>query len=290
VRINFVSPEYFPVLQIPLLTGRIWDKSENRRGARLAVINQTMALQNWPNGTAVGHQIRIPELKAEPPMTVAVPASDDWMEIVGIVADARNDGLSKPVKPAIYVPYTVWMPVGTQILVRSQVPPLSILHSVRAKIQTVDADQQAQGNVRSLEEWITGEPEWAQQHLIALLFGAFGFLALVLAAVGLFSVVSYGVAQRTNELGIRMALGAQRKDVLRIVFLSTGFSVASGILAGALLSLSLNRLVTSWSENSSIHPNIFACVTLLLICVAAMACFVPAKRASSIDPMKALRY
>jgi ABC-type antimicrobial peptide transport system permease subunit len=144
--------------------------------------------------------------------------------------------------------------------------------------------------VRNLEEWIKGQPEWAQQHLIAFLFGGFAFLALVLAAVGLYSVVSYGVAQRTNELGIRMALGAQRGDVLRMIFLSTSFSVACGILAGAVLSLSLNRLVTSWAEGTSIHSSIFAGVTLLLVGVAAAACFVPARRASSIDPMKALRY
>ena len=178
----------------------------------------------------MGHQIRTPNLKADPPITQAIPESNDWMEIVGVVGDALDDGLGKPVKPGIYVPYTIFMPPWTQILVRTEVPPLAILNGVRRQIHSVDADQQASGHVRNLEEWITGQREWAQQHLVAMLFGAFAVLALVLAAVGLYSVVSYSVAQRTNEFGIRMALGAQRGDVLRMVLLSTTFSVGSGIV------------------------------------------------------------
>jgi putative ABC transport system permease protein len=289
-RLNFVSPEYFPLLQIPLLTGRIWNKSETMRGARLAVINHTLASQYWPNGDAVGHQIRLPDVKAEPPITVGIQGTDQWLEIVGVVADARDDGLGKPVKPSVYIPYSVFMPPWTQILVRTQMPPLSILHGVREQIHAVDADQQAEGHVRSLEDWIKEQREWAQQHLIALLFGAFAFLALVLAAVGLYSVVSYSVAQRTNEFGIRIALGATSSDVLRIVFASTTLSVGSGLAAGVLLSLALNRLVSQWAEGSSIHASILFGVTLVMVSVAAMACLAPARRASSVDPMKALRY
>ena len=289
-RLNFVSPEYFPLLQIPLLTGRIWNKSETLRGARLAVINHTLASQYWPNGDAVGHQIRLPDLKAEPPITVAIQGPDQWLEIVGVVADARDDGLGKPVKPGIYVPYTLYMRPWTQILVRAQVPPLSILHGVRERIHSVDADQQAAGNVRSLEDWIKEQREWAGQHLIALLFGAFAFLALALAAVGLYSVVSYSVAQRTNEFGIRMALGATSSDVLRIVLASATLSVGAGLAAGVLLSLALDRLVSQWVEGSSIHASILLGVTLVMVGVAAMACLTPARRALAVDPMKALRY
>jgi predicted permease len=289
-RLNFVSPEYFPLLQIPLLTGRIWNKSETVRGARLAVINHTLASQYWPNGDAVGHQIRVPDVKVEPPITVGIQGTDQWLEIVGVVADARDDGLGKPVKPGVYIPYSLFMPPWTQILVRTQVPPLSILHGVRERIHSVDADQQAAGNVRSLEDWIKEQREWAQQHLMALLFGAFAFLALMLAAVGLYSVVSYSVAQRTNEFGIRIALGATSSDVLRIVFASTTLSVGSGLAAGVLLSLALNRLVSQWAEGSSIHATILFGVTLVMVSVAAMACLMPARRASAVDPMKALRY
>ncbi len=229
-RLNFVSMEYFPVLQIPLLQGRLWDESETKRGARLAVVNQTLAKLYFPQGDAVGHQIRTPNLKADPPITQAISESNEWFEVVGVVGDALDDGLGKPIKPGIYVPYTIFMPPWTQILVRTEVPPLSILNNVRRQVHSVDADQQTIGHVRNLEEWITGQREWAQQHLVAMLFGAFAALALVLAAVGLYSVVSYTVAQRTNEFGIRMALGAQRSDVLRMVLLSTTFSVGTGIV------------------------------------------------------------
>jgi ABC-type antimicrobial peptide transport system permease subunit len=154
----------------------------------------------------------------------------------------------------------------------------------------VDADQQVQGNVRDLEERITAEPDWAQQHLVAMLFGSFAALALALAAVGLYSVVSYTVAQRTNEFGIRMALGAQRADVLRMVIRSTVVSVGGGILAGILLSLAMKRVIVQWAQGSSISLAVLLGVTALLAAVGAMACLLPAHRASSIDPMQALRY
>ena len=289
-RLNFVSHEYFPVLQIPLMQGRLWDDSETKRGARLAVINATLAKQYFPAGDAVGHQVRLPNLKADPPMTLAIPESNDWLEVVGVVGDALDDGLGKPVKPGIYIPYTIWMPVFTQVLVRTDGPPLGILHDVRRQIHEVDADQQTIGDVRSLQEWITTQREWSQQHLVAMLFGAFAALALSLAAVGLYSVVSYTVAQRTNEFGIRMALGAQRHDVLRIVFLSTASSVVTGIVVGVVLSLVMKRIVAQWAQGSSISFAVLLGVTLLLATVAALASGLPAHRASTVDPMQALRY
>jgi predicted permease len=289
VRVNFVSPEYFPLLGIPVAQGRLWDHAEIMRGALLAVINQTMARQFWPNGDAIGHQIKIPALKDQPPYQRAVAGSDGWLQIIGIVADARDDGLRNPIKPGLYVPFTMNMWMFTQILVRTRVAPLALLHDIRAQIAQIDPEQQTM-HVRDLDEWITSQQEYAQQRLVATLFGIFSILALALAAVGLFSVVSYGVATRTNEFGIRMALGAKASDVFRIVLSSTALNVGAGLAAGILLSIAFDKLSTKWVTESSRDPLILAGVTMLLIAAAALACMVPARRAAATDPMQALRY
>jgi putative ABC transport system permease protein len=290
VRINMVSPSYFQVLGVPKMQGRLWDDAEDRNGALVAVINETMARLYFPEGDALGHSLKISAMKAEPPYNLMAPGADGWLQIVGVVGDKRDDGLMKPILPEAFVPYTLSMRMWTQILVRSDVPPLSLLHSVGAQVNTIDPDQQINGHVQDLEHWITSEQEWQQQHLVAWLFGAFAVLALSLAAVGLYSVVSYTVAQRTNEFGIRMALGAQRGHVLKIVFVSTVMSVASGMGVGLVLTIALNRVLAHWSEGSSRDPLILLGVTLLLCVVAAIACAVPARRASRVDPAAALRY
>jgi predicted permease len=288
-RLNFVSPEYFPLLRIPLSQGRIWDHAETMRGAALAVINQTMARQYWPSGNAIGQQVRILDFKDEPPYSPTAPGSDGWLQIVGVVADARDDGLRNAIKPALYVPYTLRLWMFTQILVRTHIPPMSILHDIRAQLVQVDPEQQVM-RVRDLQAWITSQTEYGQQRLVATLFAIFSILALTLAAVGLYSVVSYGVATRTNEFGIRMALGANASDVFRIVLSSTAVNVGAGLAAGLLLSLAFDKLSTKWVTESSRDPLILAGVTLLLIAAAALACLVPARRAASVDPMEALRY
>ena len=288
VRVNFVSPEYFPLLKIPLTQGRIWDHTENMRGAALMVINQTMARQLWPNGDAIGHQVKIPSLKDQPPYQRAAPGADGWFQIIGVAADVRDDGLRNPIKPQVYVPYTAQMWMFTQILVRTRVAPLSILRDIRAEIVKIDPEQQVM-RVRDLETWIKKMQEYAQQRLVATLFGIFSVLALALAAVGLYSAVSYGVATRTNEFGIRMALGAEAADVIRIVLSSTAIQVSSGVAAGIALSVAFNKLATKWVTESSRDPMVLGGVTLLLVVAAALACLVPARRAASVDPMEALR-
>src|SRR5208282_4277132 len=290
VRTNFVSTEYFSVLRIPLLQGRLWEHPEIARGARLAVINQTLAREYWPHGDAVGKQLRLPELKAEPPFGQAVPDSNQWMQIIGVVADSRDDGLRKPIKAAVYVPFSVHMSMWTQILVRTHASPLRVLNRVRAEVKAVDPDQQVFGRTRDLEQWIQRENEYAYGRLVAALFSGISIVALVLAAIGLFSVVSYGVAQRTNEFGIRMALGASEGQVLRLVLSSTAFNVIGGLAGGFLLSLLLSGFLSKWAEGSAHNPLLVAAVTLLLILTAAAAAFIPARRASSVEPMDALRY
>jgi ABC-type antimicrobial peptide transport system permease subunit len=169
------------------------------------------------------------------------------------------------------------------------VPPLSILRDIRAEVVRVDREQQVM-RVRDLNAWITNLPEYAQQQLVARLFAIFSTLALLLSAVGLYSVVSYGVATRTNEFGIRMALGARARDVVRMVLSGTSWDVGGGLIAGLLLCLIFDKLASQWVTESSRDPVILGGVTALLVTVAIVACLAPARRAARIDPMEAVRH
>lgn len=289
-RLGMVSPEYFSLLRIPVLSGRIWDQAETMRGAPLAVINETMARLYWPNGGAVGQSLRIPDLKNGPFRVLASSVGQSF-QIVGVVADVRNDGLGQTVKPAVYVPYTLDMEVYTEILVHAHGSLSSVYRAVREQIRFVDADQQVEGHgeIVSLESKVTRQREWQQAQLATILLGSFGLLALALASVGLYSVVSYGVAQRTNEFGIRIALGAGQRHVLRLVLASAVASVGSGVAAGVLLSFYAAKLVAHWTEVSASNPLLLLNATLLFLATATVACLLPALRATSIDPMEALR-
>ena len=289
-RFNMVSREYFPVLRVPLVSGRIWDHDEEHRGAPVILINQTFAKRYFPNENPVGHSLKVPEVVAQPPYLLTAPGSEGWLLIVGVMADKLDDGLSKPVAPEAFVPYTMAMTMYTQLLVRSPGSPLPLVHTVGAAVNSIDHDQQTNSDVRDLEHWITRLPEYARGQLVSWLFGAFAALALALAAVGLYSVVSYTAAQRTNEFGIRIALGAGRNHVLAIVFRSTVLSVGGGILAGLILTFALNKVMATWATESSRDPLLLFAATCVLSLVATIACALPAWRASGIDPMKAIRY
>jgi len=284
--VHLVNPGFFAALRIPLVEGRIWDEFENQRGAAVAVINQTLARRYFPNGGAIGRSIKMPRaFENHPPNVMAAPGIEGaWLPIAGVVADVKNDGLARPVVPAVYVPYTAHLYSGTQILVRAQTPPLALLNAVRKQLASVDPDQQSWGNIDDLETWITNQTEWQQEHLSAWIFGAFAVLALVLAAIGLYSVVSYTVTQRTSEFGIRMALGARRGHVLRIVLGSTAWSVGGGILLGFALTLAVNKVLPQGRD-----PVMLLVAATVLGGVAAAACAGPAWQAAKVDPMKALR-
>jgi ABC-type antimicrobial peptide transport system permease subunit len=176
----------------------------------------------------------------------------------------------------------------TQVLVRSEVPPLSLVHAIRTRLAKFNSDQQTfeQGD---LESWISDDPQWQQEHLAAWIFGVFATLALALAAVGLYSVVSYAVTQRTGEFGIRMALGAQRADVLRAVFAANLASIGGGIIAGLVLALALSGIVEKWAGGNARDPMTLVAGMMLLSVVSVIACAIPARRATAIDPMSALR-
>ena len=287
--IEFVGPEYFSTLRIPFVSGRIWDQSEIARGATLVLVNQTFVRHYLSSADAVGHSLRVPRFATLPPMLLAANGITGWLEIIGVVGDSLNDGLNKPVAPAVYAPYTFVMPPFTQVVVRTQGEPLALLHSIRQQVASLDPDQQIFNDVTDLQGRIQREPEFQRGRLISILFGAFAVLGLTLAAVGLYSVVSYTVLQLTSELGVRVALGARRRDVLGLVALSAGTSVGIGIAVGLALSLGLNRLIARWIESGTRDPWMMLAVSLVLIAVAALACLIPARRATAIDPMAALR-
>jgi predicted permease len=287
--LELVSSEYFTTLQIPLQGGRTWEQSEIARGAAVVLVNQAFVHRYLAGGDALSHSVRMPQLATLPPMVLTAAGASGWLPIIGVVADSLDDGLEKPVAPAVYAPYTLLTPPVTQVLVRTRGEPLALLHSIRQQIAIIDPDQQIVSDVRDLEGWIQREPEFARGRLISILFSAFAILALTLAAVGLYSVVSYTVVQRTSELGIRVALGARHRDVLRLVAFSAGTSVGIGILAGLALSFGLNRMIARWIENGTRDPMLVLLVSAILIGVAALACLIPARRALAIDPMTALR-
>lgn len=288
--VNFVDSNYFTLLGIPLRHGRLWSATEVAHGATMAVVNEAFVKHYYANGDILGRSVKIPALKSDPPNHLCAPGSDGWLQIIGVTADTLDDGLDKPVKPAIYLPYSLNLWMWTQILVRSRVDPRSVLHSVKQQIVSVNPDQQATlWDDGVLETWIHNQQSWARGRLVSILFGAFSVLALVLAAVGLYSVVSYSVVQRTNEFGIRVALGARKSDVLKIVFASAGVSVGLGMVIGLVLSFSLNRVIAGWVENSSHSPLLVVTASILLVAVSVVACLLPARRASSVDPMTALR-
>jgi len=288
-RVNFVSSEYFPVLHIPLVEGRLWQQSEINRGGLLAVVNQAFVHRYFPGEDAIGHSVRLARLTSMPPYRLAAAGADGWLQIIGVTGDALDDGMDKPILPGIYLPYSVNMWMGTQVLVRTQGDPMAMLLSIRKEIAAFNPDQQVDSQASDLETWITRESEWARARLVSILFTSFSALALTLAGVGLYSVVSYSVLQRTSEFGIRMALGAQRLHVLRIVAISAGTSVGLGLLGGVALSLGLGTVITRWVENGTHDPLLVVGVSVLVIAVAVLACLVPALRALAVDPMTALR-
>jgi len=187
------------------------------------------------------------------------------------------------------VPYSLYMVSWIQILAQTQGDPLALESTIRRQIAGVNPEQQVSYPVQSITERIKQEPVWAREHLIAVLASVFSALALVLATVGLYSVVSYSVAQRIHEFGIRMALGAQRRHILQNVLATAGISVGTGMLVGLLLSFGLGGLLSRWTGAGGDNPFLVLGVCILLLIVALLACIVPAFRASLVQPMKALR-
>jgi predicted permease len=282
-----VSPHEFATLHIPLLRGRIYNDSENMRAAHVALVNQAFIKQFLGGRDPIGEHVRSPMLKADLPDFLLGPKPDDWLEVIGVVGDALNDGIDHPAKPAIFLPYSFVLTPDEGLLVRSRGDPEAAMRSIKQRLRQVNPDLVV-SNDHTLNWWLE-TVGWGRERFIATLFSFFAILALALAAAGLYSVVSYSVNQRTQEVGIRMALGAQRGNIIRLVISSTATMLGIGMTVGLILSIALNRLVNSWAGASSRDPLTLLGAASLLVGVAALACIFPAWRAASIHPMEALR-
>jgi predicted permease len=288
-RIHLVSAEYFATLQIPLRHGRIWNDTEDARGDFVAVVNQSFARRYWPKADPLGHRLRVTGLHTVGPLDAISAQSNGWRNIVGVVADARNDGVDRPVVPAIYLPYTTLIAPFAQFLIRTQDEPLAYLHSIRAAVASVAPDQQIANGTFTLDEAIARDAQYSRQRLFSILFGVFSAMALVLALVGIFSVVAYSVAQRTTEFGVRLALGAPRWHVLWVAARIALISTAAGIVIGLALDSFLGVILAHWMQSAFAAGSLLSAAALLAVS-ALLACALPARRATAVPPAEALRY
>jgi predicted permease len=291
-RVILVGQRYFSALHIPLLQGRIWNADENAGGDFVAVVNRAFAARYLSVSNAVGRQVRIPGLTSRNRYQIASPQSTAWRQIVGVVGNARNDGIDRLVAPAIYLPYTAVMQPYVQFFVRTQGNPLTRLHSIRAAIASVASDQQisTEGYNRTftLNEALEKDAQYTRQRLFSILFGIFSAMALGLALVGIFSVVAYSVAQRTTEFGICLALGASRTHVLWVAARIALSSAATGIVIGLACDSFLGVVLAHWMQNAFAAGSLFAAAVLLALS-ALLACLLPASRAIAVPPAEALR-
>jgi predicted permease len=277
-----ISPDYFQAMGLAVHQGRAFNERDDERATPVAVVNETMARQFWPGEDPLGKRFKVGPLEG----------SNPWLTVVGIVADVRQMGVDAPVKAEMYVPYWQAAPytlfVPRDLVIRTSVAPSSLVPAVRQAIREVDPNQPV-ANVRTMDE-VLGRVT-AQRTLGMQLLTAFAALGLLLAALGIYGVLSYFVVQHTPEIGVRMALGAQRSDVLKLV-IGRGMKLAlAGIVVGLFGALLLTRAMSRLLFGvSAIDPLTFAGVAALLALVAFLACYIPARRATKVDPMVALRY
>jgi putative ABC transport system permease protein len=270
-----VTPDYFRALAVPLLRGRLFNEQEAWETGAAVIINQSAAAKFFPGGDALGRR-------------VATRAGGPWVEVVGIVADVREEGLGLDPQPALYLPYAQTPVPAMTLLVRAASDPQNLTAAVRSQVLQVDAGQPI-ANVRTLEQFLSEVS--AQPRFNTTLLGVFALLALGLATVGVYGVVSYTVAQRTRELGIRVALGAQRRDILRLVLGHGLLLVLAGVGLGVAAAFMLTRFLSSLLFGvAATDPLTFVLTPLLLAAVALAASFIPARRATRVDPLVALRY
>jgi putative ABC transport system permease protein len=284
---NLVSPNYFRTLGIPLKEGRDFTEKDGPHGLGVAIINETMARHFWPNEEPLGRQIMVGDgVKFGP-----------WLSVVGIVADVKHLGLDKPARAEVFIPHlqdrymmsmskteVAWM----TLVVRTTSDPMGLVGSVKNAVWSIDKDQPI-SDIQTMEQILARSV--AQPRVLTFLFGTFASLALILALGGIYAVMSYSAAQRTHEIGIRVALGAQQKDVLKLV-LGQGMGLTSlGVIIGLAGAFALTRVISSFLFGvTATDPTTFLSVSALLFGVALLASYIPARRATKVDPLVALRY
>jgi putative ABC transport system permease protein len=270
-----VTPEYFRAMGIRLVRGRIFTARDDAKAPRVAIINETMARQHFPNEDPIGKRINITN------------GPDTWREIIGIVGDIKQYGVDKATSNQSYEPFAQVPFSSLNVVIRASGPSTALLGAIRPTVYAVDKDQPI-GAIRPLEEIMADSI--ARQRFAMTLLTVFSLVALVIAAVGIYGVMAYSVVQRTGEFGIRMALGAQQRDVLRLVLAQGGKLVGLGLIIGLAATLAASRAMGSMLFNTSAQdPLTLGMITLLLGAVALVACLLPATRATKVNPIEALR-
>jgi putative ABC transport system permease protein len=273
-----VSPDYFRVMRIPLLRGRFFSEQDSPSDPNVAIISETLARRYFPNQDPIGRQMKFG----------FPPNRNVSREIIGVVGDLRDVALSRKPGPMMYVPFAQAPLYGGEVVVRSSLSASSIAAGIRQTVQSIDTNLPVT-DFESFPEAVGASV--AQERFRTLLMSSFSGIALILAAVGIFGVISYSASQRTHEIGIRMALGAQRRNVLRLI-LGQGAKLALlGLGTGVVAALLLSRLMGSLLYGvSATDPLTFGTVAIVLLGVAVTACYIPAHRAMRVDPMVALRH
>jgi putative ABC transport system permease protein len=279
------SERYFRTLGIRLLRGRGLSEAEVNDARKVAVVNQTLVNKYFGKDDPIGRQIKLATLETE----ADPPVKNPVFEIVGVVADTKNQGVQQPPWPEAFVPYTVTGAFERSILVRTSKDPLWMVNTVQREIWGIDRNVALSftGSLEGyLKTWVYAEPRFS-----FILLGVFAGVGLVLVATGVYSVIAYTVSRQTHEIGIRMALGASRKDVLRMVLWMGARLIALGLISGLLASFGVARLIASQLWGVSPHDPITLCGVVAVVALAGLAaCYFPARRATKVDPMVALRY
>ena len=284
-----VDADYFGTLKIPVLGGRGFSAADIEQPRNVAIVNEAAVRVFWAGEDPIGKEIRMPNLANPTGSFVGSPDSGKAREIIGVVGSARNHGLLEPAAPAAYIPFTTVMGRSQTLLIRTRGNPYSIVNAARDAVRAVDSDQPL-SHIATLEENLD-KVERGTSRLTASLFSVFGAVALLLAASGIYSVISYAVALRTNEFGVRMALGASPAGVARIV---VGFAMRL-VAAGLILGVAVNVLLSGWIVHylqgfKPGDPLATAAVIGILLVVALMAILGPLSRAVSAQPVDALRH